>query len=187
MAQQSICFYSNKCDWSKAFIKEVAQTSFKNQFKYVCVDTDASGKKPALPSWLKKVPTLFIQGEQDPIKTDAEVMNWLYMKKMATSGSGGTIKGSAGPISQEPEAWMNQEMGGGLKDSYSFIEGQGGILSHNFELLAGPGTRTSSDIPGGESGPPTAQKTQKEELFDKQMESYMKSRDSGMPLQRPRA
>ena len=178
---QNICFYSNKCDWSKAFLKEIAQTSFKNSFTYISIDKDASGKLANLPDWLKKVPTLVIKGDPEPIKTDAEVMNWLYMEKMRVAGP----KQGSAMASAEPEAWMNQEMSGGMKDAYSFIGGQESeIISRNFEMIGSPGTRTGSDIPGASGG--GEKKTAKEELFDKQMESYMKNREGGMPQQRPR-
>lgn len=192
--QKNICFYSNKCDWSKAFIKEIAGTSLKAQFNYICVDPDANtGRRPNLPAWLKKVPTLVIQGDQEPIKTDAEVMNWLYITKMRMNPGGGTNTPNFQLASAEPDAWMASEMGGGLKDSYGFLDDQGGMISHNFEIIgdggnggsqasmpSGIGTRTGSEMPA-------AQKTQKEQLFDKQMDSYMRNRDTGMPQQRPRS
>jgi hypothetical protein len=185
MAQKNICFYSNKCEWSKAFIKEIAGTPLKGTFTYICIDKDQNGRRPNLPEWLKKVPTLVIKGDPEPIKTDAEVMNWLYTEKMKISGPGGS--GGGGPVaSLEPEAWMNNEMSSGLKDAYSFIDDKsGGFLSRSFDLLSGPGTRTGSEIPGGGGGS-SEQKTKKEQLFDSQMEAYMKSRESGMPQQRPR-
>lgn len=184
MAQKNICFYSNKCEWSKAFIKEIAGTPLKGTFTYICIDKDQNGRRPNLPEWLKKVPTLVIKGDPEPIKTDAEVMNWLYTEKMKISGPGG---GGGGPAtSLEPEAWMNNEMSSGLKDAYSFIDDKsGGFLSRSFDLLSAPGTRTGSEIPGGGGGS-SEQKTKKEQLFDSQMEAYMKSRESGMPQQRPR-
>jgi len=197
MAAQNICFYSKNCDWSKAFLKEVATTPFKNQFTYICVDKDDSGKRPNLPDWLKKVPTLIIKGEKEPIKTDAEVMNWLYMKKMATNGppQGGQSSGGAGPTELEPQAWLGNEMGGGLRDDYTFIDGsQEGFLSHNFEMVGGPGVRTSSDIPGGQAqdtrggsgGRGSEGRSQKADLFDKQMQDYMQNRSAGVPQARPR-
>jgi hypothetical protein len=198
MAAQNICFYSNGCDWSKAFIKELAQTPFKNQFTFICVDKDASGKRPNLPDWLKKVPTLVIKGEQDPIKTDAEVMNWLYMKKMMLSGPGGSGSGSgngnksgAGPAAAlEPDAYMSHEMGNGIQDAYSFVDGtQEQFMTHSFEMMNGPGVRTGSDIPpgsGGQQGGQDTRKSAKADLFDKQMQDYMQSRNVGMPQARPR-
>lgn len=179
-----ICFYSNRCEWSKAFITELAQTPYKGEFRFVCADP--SPTRQALPSWLKKVPTLVINGEPEP-RTDNEVMNWLYERKMkdnkAPSGGSG---GVAGPL--EPEPYMDVEMGGGYGDSYSFLNadtstgGNGGMsISHNFEFLGGGtsvGTKegsafTTTDMAG--------KRSKKEEMLDKQMEAYMKSRDTGVP------
>lgn len=181
-----ICFYSNRCEWSKAFITELAQTPYKAEFRFVCADP--SPTRPALPSWLKKVPTLVINGEPEP-RTDNEVMNWLYERKMkdnkAPSGAGGAA-GAGGPL--EPEPYMDVEMGGGYGDSYSFLNadtstgGNGGMsISHNFEFLGGSisvGTKegstfTTTDMAG--------KRSKKEEMLDKQMEAYMKARDSGVP------
>ena len=74
-----ICYYSNRCQWSKAFITELSQTPWKGLFRFICADPSPS--RPPLPTWLKKVPTLILSGEPEP-RTDADVMNWLYEKKM---------------------------------------------------------------------------------------------------------
>ena len=68
MEKKHICYYSNKCQWSKAFIMEVSNTPYKKQFQYVCVDPPLT---QALPKFLKKVPTLVIQGESEP-RVDGE-------------------------------------------------------------------------------------------------------------------
>ena len=89
-----ICFYSNKCDWSEAFIKELSTTQYKQEFQFVCVDTTP---KSQLPNWLKQVPTLLIKGDPEPVKVNSDVLNWLYERKMkdtsrsptASSGMGG--------------------------------------------------------------------------------------------------
>ena len=193
MAAQNICFYSNGCDWSKAFIKELAQTPFKSQFTFICVDKDASGRRPNLPDWLKKVPTLVIKGEQEPIKTDAEVMNWLYMKKMMLNGPGGNSDRASGPSAAlEPDAYMSHEMGNGIQDAYSFIDGEQDVkMTHSFEMMNGPGVRTGSNIPpgGGQQGGQgqDTRKSAKADLFDKQMQDYMQGRNVGMPQARPRS
>ena len=74
-----ICFYSNRCKWSKAFLQELAQTPWKGDFRFVCADP--SPTRPKLPDWLKSVPTIVISGEPEP-RVGADVMNWLYEKKM---------------------------------------------------------------------------------------------------------
>lgn len=178
-----ICFYSNRCEWSKAFITELAQTPYKNEFRFVCADP--SPTRPALPSWLKKVPTLVINGEPEP-RTDNEVMNWLYERKMkdnkAPSGAGGA------PGSLEPEPYMDVEMGGGYGDSYSFLNadtstgGNGGMsISHNFEFLGGGSSVGTKEGSSFQTTDMSGKRSKKEEMLDKQMEAYMKSRDTGVP------
>jgi hypothetical protein len=182
-----ICFYSNRCEWSKAFITEISQTPYHKEFRFICVDP--SPNRPQLPTWLKQTPTLVIQGEPEP-RTNSEVMNWFYERKMkdgggSTSGADGV---PAGP--SEPEPYLDMEMGGGFGDSYSFLgddttaQGNGGNSSqmkHNFTFLNGQdgvGTREASSF---QTTSTDAKRSKKEQMFDQQYEQMMKSRDSGMP------
>jgi hypothetical protein len=180
-----ICFYSNRCEWSKAFITEISQTPYHKEFKFICVDP--SPNRPQLPAWLKQAPTLVISGESEP-RTNSEVMNWLYERKMKDGGnqnnnSGG---GPVGPV--EPEPYMDMEMGGGFGDTYSFIgddtsaQGNGGLRGgHNFTYLNGQdsvGTREASNFQTTSSD---QKRSKKEQLFDQQYEQMMKARDAGMP------
>lgn len=194
--QANICFYSNKCDWSEAFIKELAATPYKTEFQYVCVDTTPRSQ---LPEWLKKVPTLLIRGDDPPIKTDSEVLNWLYIRKLKdTQREPARVQKPQGKApSVEPEAWNVSEMGGKLSESYgNLVEGSGAAVenssSKNFDFgflngNAAPGDRTTQGI-GGDSmrQEPGRAKSKKEEMFDKQMEAYQQSRDTGLPSVRPR-
>jgi hypothetical protein len=192
----NICFYSNKCDWSEAFLKELSSTPYKSEFQFVCVDTTPRAQ---LPDWLKQVPTLVIRSDKEPIKTNSDVLNWLYEQKMkdtsrAPSSSQGQGQGQ-GPASDEPEAWNISEMGGKLSESYgNLVNGTGSSVdnssSKNFDFdflngSAAPGIRTTNSI--GESGvrqEPGRSKSKKEEMFDRQMEAYQKSRDVGLPQKR---
>lgn len=181
-----ICFYSNRCEWSKAFITELSQTPYKNEFRFVCADP--SPTRQPLPSWLKKVPTLVISGEQQP-RTDSDVMNWLYERKMRDGGSkGGGGGGGGGPTEPEP---LVSDAGNGMGDSYSPInmdtsaQGNGGLEAignfYGFSMLNEPtavGTKEGSYF---QSTDMSGKRSKKEELLDKQMESYMKQRDMGMP------
>jgi hypothetical protein len=188
-----ICFYSNRCEWSKAFITEISQTNYHKEFRFVCVDP--SPNRPQLPSWLKQTPTLVISGDPEP-KTNADVMNWLYERKMrdgvgnksqSNSGSGAP----QGPL--EPEPYLDSEMGGNIGNSYSFVnsdwsaQGDGGMtIANNFSFLNGSdsvGTKEASNFQsgGGGGGSSSQSKTKKEKLLDQQMEQYMKSRDVGIP------
>jgi hypothetical protein len=208
------CFYSNKCEWSEAFLKELSKTQYKGEFQFVCIDTTPRSQ---IPDWIKQVPTLVIRGDEEPIKVNSEVMNWLYTRKLKdTSRSPASVINTmgSGPVSSsgnrggsgqqpmqsqvdEPEAWNMSEMGGKLSDSYgNLVDGSGASVesssSKNFDFgflngNAAPGDRTMQGM--GDSGMRQEggrTKSKKEEMFDKQMDSYTKSRDMGMPQGRPR-
>ncbi len=187
-----ICFYSNRCPWSKAFIEELSRTPWKREFNYVCVDPGPN--RPSLPKWLQKTPTLVIKGEKEP-RTDAEVMNWLYERRMRenTVSSTPNQQQSADPAAAtDVEAWNRSELGAGLNNSagsfYSFLNddttstGNGGSsIPGTFSFLNGQaasGQRGVDTYPGGGGG---EKKTKREQMFDAQMEEYMKYRDQGMP------
>lgn len=193
------CYYSNKCQWSKAFIQEIAETPWKREFRYICVDP--SPNRPALPKWLEKVPTLVIRGEDTP-RTDGEVMNWLYERKMkepsprsVSKGSGGEGGGggrpgpgvSMGP--EEPEPFLASEMGMFAGNDYSFVDtdtnpqGDGGMTIRGaFQYLngfIGEGEKTSQEV--GIARPGAGQKSKKELQFDKQFEEFQRERDAATP------
>lgn len=185
---QNICFYSNKCQWSKAFITELAHTPWKSSFQFICVDPSPS--RPPLPKWLKKVPTLVVSGSPEPL-TDSEVMNWLYEKKMKEAPS--TQQQGAPSSISEPMGFNTIEQVSFAKGfSYSGLDadtssqGSGGMtMPGTFSFLNGgasPGEKTGQEFPGGGGGADAnRRKTKKEELFDKQMEAYQRDRESGMP------
>ena len=179
-----ICFYSNRCDWSKAFIEEISKTPYHALFRFICVDP--SPNRPQLPGWLKQTPTLVISGEPEP-RTNSDVHNWLYEQKMKDESSkGGDSAGGGGPM--EPEPYLDIEMGGSFGDSYSFIgadtsaQGNGGLsMKHNFTFLQGQdsmGTREASNF---QTTNTNQKRSKKEEMLDQQMEQFMKNRDTGIP------
>ena len=179
-----ICFYSNRCEWSKAFITEISQTPYHKEFKFICVDP--SPNRPQLPSWLKSVPTLVISGEPEP-RTNSEVMNWLYERKMKDGGgkSLGGDQGGAPSGSVEPEPYLDSEMGGGFGDSYSFLgddtsaQGDGGMrMKHNFTYLNGQDSVSTREASNFQSTSSDQKRSKKEQLFDQQYEQMMKSRDA---------
>jgi hypothetical protein len=179
-----ICFYSNKCDWCKAFIHELGETPYKREFEYICVDP--SPTRPPLPNWLKKVPTLVISGEQEP-RTDSEVMNWLYERKLR-EGNGGTSNTVVSQNMGEPEPYLNTEMGGQYGDSYSFLnddtsaQGNGGMsIAHNFSYLNGNNAVSSQNAQPIQVMNSTGKKSRKEEMLDQQFEAFQKQRDIGIP------
>jgi hypothetical protein len=176
------CFYSTKCPWSKAFLSELANTPFKNEFKLVCVDPPLS---TTLPKWLKKVPTIVIQGETEP-RVDGDVMNWLYEEKMKQ----GEVSNNNN-VSNEVESWNSAEHSSFSKGAiYSFnnidasVQGNGGsAIPGAFSFLngnSGMGDKSANDFNPGRSEQ-GRNKSKKEEMFDKQMEEYQRSREVGMP------
>jgi len=177
-----ICFYSNRCEWSKAFITEISQTPYHKEFRFICVEPSPS--RPQLPSWLKQTPTLVISGEPEP-RTNSDVMNWFYERKMKDSG-GGSENAPAGPV--EPEPYLDMEMGSCFGDSYSFLgedtsaEGNGGTqMKHNFTYLNGNDSVGTKEASSFQTTNSNQKRNKKEELLDQQYEQMMKSRDNGMP------
>jgi len=185
-----ICFYSNRCEWSKAFITEISQTPYHKEFRFICVDP--SPNRPQLPTWLKQTPTLVISGEPEP-RTNSEVMNWLYEHKMKNGGGGGgnagnSDNGGGAPTSVEPEPYLDMEMGGGFGDSYSFLgddtttQGNGGMrMKHNFTYLNGQEYVSTREASNFQTTSSNQKRSKKEELLDQQMEQFLKSRDNGIP------
>jgi len=182
-----ICFYSNRCDWSKAFIEEISKTNYHSQFRFICVDPSAN--RPQLPSWLKQTPTLVISGEPEP-RVNSDVMNWLYEQKMRDGTGKGDSK-VAGPV--EPEPYLDMEMGGGYGDSYSFLgtdtsaQGNGGLsMQHNFTYLNGQDSVSTREASTFQTTTTNQKRSKKEELFDQQYEQMMKSRSTSVkgPQQR---
>jgi len=187
--KKNTCFYSNGDKWCKAFIEELAATPWVREFDFVCVDPGPSGARPQLPKWLKQVPTLVIAGDEEPVKTDTNVMNWLYERKMKempkkTAAPGPTASTPGG----EPASFIGNEMKGYGNAGYSFIDsdtttaGDGGAtIPGTFSFLNGsasPGDRTGQ---GGQSIQSQSSRSKKELMFDSQMDMYKQQRDSGMP------
>jgi hypothetical protein len=176
-----ICFYSNRCDWSKAFIEEISKTTYHTDFRFICVDPSAN--RPQLPSWLKQTPTLVISGEPEP-RTNSDVMNWLYERRMQDGGK--PAKGGAPAASAtDPEPYLDTEMGGGYGDSYSFLgddtsaEGNGGTsMKHNFTYLNGQDGIATREATSFQTTNTNQKRSKKEELFDQQYEQMMKGREN---------
>ena len=184
------------------FISELANTPFKAEFRFVCVDP-APNRGP-LPSFLKKVPTLIIDGNVDDPLTDGDVMNWLAAEKIksrrdprtagmiptaAPRGGSAAAGGGAQPQDDgfDPQPFMMLEMGAGT-DSYSFLDqdtltqGNGGVrMLHNFEAFGdgiAAGSIQAQRIGGLQK---EQQRSKKEAAFDAQMEAYQREREMGMP------
>jgi hypothetical protein len=151
--------------------------------------------------WLKKVPTLVVVGEQEP-RTDESVMNWLFEQKLrdgqknppppytgagrgnnSVPGQNANVAGNA-----EPEAWVASEMSGNTRIQYTSMDDSDVYTkTGNYEIFdvnapqnlpQGQGTRTGSMITNTIGS--IQNRSRNEELFDKQMESYLKNRDTGV-------
>jgi hypothetical protein len=116
-------------------------------------------------------------------------MNWLYEKKMKEGGSRQKKEAPAG-MGGEPEAFSITEQVSFSKGfSYSGLDtdtstqGDGGSsMPGTFSFLNGnaaPGDRAQGGFPGGVE-PSSRGRSKKEELFDKQMESYQREREMGV-------
>jgi hypothetical protein len=183
-----ICFYSNNCQWCKAFITEIAQTPYKGEFKYVCVDPGPN--RPTLPTWLKKVPTLVISGEQNP-RTDSDVMNWLYERKLKETGRNTLITSTAQQVAQGPADPQPFGFAGGnsYNDPYTFLDqdtmaqGNGGLQGseNGFSFLNGAAAHGSKEGGSMNTIEVVGKMSKKEQMFDNQMKNYLSSRDAGMP------
>lgn len=189
MNKSKICFYSNnpKDKWSKVFLEELAKTSWVNEFQFICVDP--SPNRPPLPSWLKQVPTLYIKDdEKDPVKTDSDVMNWLWERKMKDMSK---QKTSSAPIPDgqpggEPMSWVAGELGGIGDSGYSWLDGNESANPGSFTLLnmpVGPGVRQGESM--GQMNQQAA-RSKKEVQFDNQLEMFKKARDMDTPRGAPR-
>jgi hypothetical protein len=117
-------------------------------------------------------------------------MNWLYERKMKDGGGGssGAPGGGSNQVSNEPEPYLDTEMGGGFGDSYSFLgddttaQGNGGMrMRHNFTYLNGQDSVSTREASNFQSTSSDQKRSKKEQLFDQQYEQMMKARDAGMP------
>jgi hypothetical protein len=186
--KKHICFYSNnpKEPWSKAFLEELKATPWLHEFEFICADNPQNR-----PKWLKQVPTLVIDGDENPVKTDTEVMNWLYERKMREMPRKQT-QAAAQPAGMggEPESFIGNEMKGFGNAGYSFIdsdtrvEGDGGNrIPGTFSFLHGqssPGDRSMQNM-GAPDMRPAAGRSKKEQAFDQQLDMFKQQRDMGMP------
>jgi hypothetical protein len=198
---RNILFYSNRCKLCESFFVELAQTKFKNDFQYICVDPGPNNQRPRLPGFLKKVPTILIDGNSNEPMEGAEAMNWLWVAKMQSGDSGGSTlpnnpaasDGGANDGGMGLSFWNPLEMGGG-SDTYSFIdedatvEGNGGYsISQNYEYIGGGPGPMGMGMGGGGGGsqrsaaPPQVKKSAKEQHFDSEMERYQQMRNMGIP------
>jgi hypothetical protein len=188
-----ICFYSNRDPLCKAFITQLADSSLKREFRYICVDPSPS--RPTLPKWLEKVPTIVIAGETEP-RVGQDCVNWLFERKMRVAADQNSKATTVpdGASGGDFEGWNNYEhqsfsrsFGYSYMDSDTSATGEGGSkIPGAFSFLNGAsagGDRAAQEFPGAKNQS-SRSRSKKEELFDKQMEAYQQQREEGMPQRR---
>lgn len=107
-----LCFYSAYDPNSRYFLEQLSQTPFAREFQFVCVDPPkGGGPRPALPPYVRAVPTLMIIGESGP-RVDNAVINWLSERRLRARAEetpaimGGGLSGGGRPITmpqQQPQ------------------------------------------------------------------------------------
>jgi hypothetical protein len=166
MSAPHLCFYSAKDRYSSAFLEELARSPYVKEFRFICVDVNAAGVRPALPPYVRAVPTLMIAGEPEP-RVDAAVMNWLSERRlhdrssvstMGPAGARAPPGGRAEPAG--PMAWGGSDMmGGGGDEGFAYLDDNtapsdkgtvrlaGNMASfHDIGAMVAPDSRT---VPGG--------------------------------------
>jgi hypothetical protein len=122
------------------FLEELARTPYGKEFRFICVDPTPGKGRPALPSYVKAVPTLMIKGEDSP-RTDTQVMNWLSERRLrekTSSAPGGSDTGLAGGLGiVGPSAFIDSELFGGGDEGYAFIGEDTGTSSGATNRLKG--------------------------------------------------
>jgi hypothetical protein len=145
----NLCFYSTKCRYSQAFLEELARTPYAKEFRFVCVDVGPTGTRPALPPYVKAVPTLMIAGEVEA-RTDSAVMNWLSERRLkerqsvSISTPAGKVQmggpPTAGPVAtggfDGPAAFDGFGMAGG-DEGFAYLTDDTSSMSTSMVRMAG--------------------------------------------------
>lgn len=203
----NLCFYSTKCRYSQAFLEELARTPYAKEFKFVCVDIGPTGTRPALPPYVRAVPTLMIAGEADA-RTDSSVMNWLSERRLRERDSvsiatptGAVQRGGAptapaiGGGGDGPAAFDGFGMAGGGDEGFAFLSDDTSSMStsmvrmagnmasiHDMSTMTAPtqrGTVTPGAGPAG--GAAVAPVSAKAKAMDDRLEALRAARDRDMP------
>ena len=168
-----LCFYSARCRYSQMFLEEIAKTPFTKEFQFVCVDSTPGRARPALPPYVKAVPTLMIQGETAP-RTDGNVMNWLSERRM--SASSGRSAAVAAAAADGPAAFIG---GDSFDDGLALIGEDTGNTNrltgsmaslNDLSAMAGAGSAGAASAGG-------AQMTAKAKAMEDALERYRSARD----------
>jgi hypothetical protein len=79
-------YFSKRCRFCQGFMEELAKSPFAKEVRLQCVDPSPS--RPALPAWLKVVPTLIMGNGDDPKIGPTAVNNWLFERRLMQGQSG---------------------------------------------------------------------------------------------------
>ena len=187
---KNLCFFSARCRHSQNFLEELAKTPFSKEFRFISVDP-VNGQRPQLPSYVKAVPTLMIEGEDKP-RTDNQVMNWLGERRQKTgtagAGGGGAGAGNDGLLA------FSDEMAVSGDEFYAFIGEDAPVTKGamvrmvgnmaSVDDLAGLGTpdgRAAADrsaSQGANIGTP--RQSEKAKALDDALMAYQQMRDRDM-------
>jgi hypothetical protein len=209
MSQQHLCFYSAKCRFCQTFLEELSRSPYSKEFRFVCVDAKPGIGRPQLPSYVKAVPTLMIQGEEQP-RTDSSVMNWLSERRLLerdgvpkagfNTGLGGT---SAGPDSGGIAAFSYDMFAGGGDEGFAYIDevtvdpkaganvrlASNMVSFDNIHLTQHPDIKPTSNMglgPSNNGGAPTGRQSGKSKAFEDAFSSFQAARDRDVPGPRGR-
>lgn len=165
------------------FLEEIAKTPFTKEFQFVCVDATPGRSRPALPPYVKAVPTLMIQGETAP-RTDGNVMNWLSERRMsASSGRSAVVAASAdGPAAfiggdsfDDGLALIGEDMGNTnrLTGSMASLNDLSAMTAPDARTI--PGAIMAGSAGGASAG--GAQMSAKAKAMEDALERYRSARD----------
>jgi hypothetical protein len=185
------CFFSKRCKFSAMFLEELSRTPFAKEFRFVCVDPDASGRRPPLPPYVKAVPTLMIDGEPEP-RTDTQVMNWLSERRVM---AGGGLGGDGGPeaFGGEP-AGVGDEGWAYIGEDTSNAQGQrtrltsGMVSLDNLHMIMAPSAQPTANMMAATGAAPagaTPRQSAKAKAFEDQLAAYTSARDVDMAPRGP--
>ena len=82
-----------RCRFCQAFLQELSKTPYIPEF--ALINVDPSPGRPALPTWLKSVPSLLVAGETAPRVGPGPVNNWLFERKLGGPSSSAAAASSA--------------------------------------------------------------------------------------------
>ena len=182
---KNLCFFSARCRHSQNFLEELAKTPFSKEFRFISVDPQQNGQRPQLPSYVKAVPTLMIDGEDKP-RTDSQVMNWLGERRQKT--------GAAPSGATDGLLAFSDEMAVNGDEYYAFIGEDAPITKGTMVRMAGsmasiddlaglgtPAGRAAADrsaSAGANVGTP--RQSEKAKALDDALMAYQQMRDTDM-------